>query len=371
MAGPLRVVPSHSPTAEFGQERTVESRARLSTNDSLSMLIIGAKNVKAITSGALIALLGISCTAAVSPAPAPVKPVTETLWGKQVTDNYRYMEALDPSTIAWMKAQGAYTRSILDAIAPRAALEAKIAAFTGSFGFTRGYVNYGGRAFYEERTPGSDNFDLVVRDKAGKRKIVDVAALRASNGGTPHAINYFLASPDGSKVAAGISQGGSEAASIFVYDTATGKQIAGPLDRADPGFTTWSNDSSTLYFARLKKLAPGEGDIEKYRNPTFVSWDLKSEPVAVLGSTVGHGLSFLPDELPTLSISPGAPMAMAVSINGVQNELALWLAPVSQVNDPNVKWTPFVTARMRSPQRLRRATRFICCRIRTRQPFRF
>ena len=204
-------------------------------------------------------------------------------------------------------------------------------------------MNYGGRAFYEERTPGSDNFDLVVRDKAGKRKIVDVAALRASNGGKPHAINYFLASPDGSKVAAGISQGGSEAASIFVYDAATGKQIAGPLDRADPGYSSWSNDSSTLYFARLKKLAPGEADIEKYRNPTLVSWDLKSEPVAVLGSTVGHGPSFLPDELPTLSISPGAPMAMAVSINGVQNELALWLAPVSQLNDPNVKWTPFVT----------------------------
>ena len=313
--------------------------------------------MKAMTSGALIALLGISYAAAVSmtrdplaplgapsrPAPAPVKPVTETLWGKQVTDNYRYMEALDPSTIAWMKAQGAYTRSILDAIPPRAALEAKIATFTGSFGFTRGYVNYGGRAFYEERTPGSDNFDLVVSDKAGKRKIVDVAALHASNGGKPYAINYFLASPDGSKVAAGISQGGSEAASIFVYDTATGKQIAGPLDRADPGFVAWSDDSSSLYFTRLKKLAPGEADTEKYRNATVVSWDLKSEPVAVLGSTVGHGPSFLPDETPTLDISPGAPMAMAVSLNGVQNEQALWLAPVSQVNDPNVKWTPFVT----------------------------
>jgi prolyl oligopeptidase len=313
--------------------------------------------VKAIAYGALIVLLGISCAAAVSmtpdplaplgapsrPTPAPVKPVTETLWGKQVTDNYRYMEALDPSTIAWMKAQSAYTRSILDAIPRRAALEAKIATFTGSFGFTQGYVNYGGRAFYEERTPGSDNFDLVVADKAGKRKIVDVAALRVAHGGTPYAINYFFVSPDGSKVAAGISQGGSEAASIFVYDTATSKQIAGPLDRADPGFVAWSDDSSSLYFTRLKKLAPGEADIEKYRNTTLVSWDLKSEPVGVLGSTVGHGPSFLPDETPTLGISPGAPMAMAVSINGVQNEQALWLAPVSQVNDPNVKWTPFVT----------------------------
>jgi prolyl oligopeptidase len=159
---------------------------------------------------------------------------------------------------------------------PRAALEAKIAAFTGSFGFTQGYVTYGGRAFYEERTPGSDNFDLVVTDKAGKRKIVDVAALRAAHGGTPYAINFFFAAPDGSKVAAGISQGGSEAASIFVYDTATGKQIAGPLDRTDPGLVAWSDDSRSLYITRLKKLAPGEAETEKYRNARFMGSEIRA-----------------------------------------------------------------------------------------------
>jgi prolyl oligopeptidase len=314
--------------------------------------------MKAKTARALVALLALACAAAVTmdrdplapahgapprPTPAPVKPVTETLWGKQVTDNYRYMEALDASTIAWMKAQGAYTREILDAIPSRAALGARIAAFTGSFGFTQNYASFGGRDFYEERAPGSDNFDLVVRDKAGKRKIVDIAALRASHGGKAYAINYSVPSPDGSKVAAGISQGGSEAASIFVYDVATGKQIAGPLDRADIGFVTWSDDSSRLYLTRLKKLAPGESEIEKYRDPTLVSWDLKSEPLALLGSRVGHGPSFLPDELPGLVLWPGAPMAMAISINGVQNEQAVWLAPVSQVDDANVRWTPLVT----------------------------
>jgi prolyl oligopeptidase len=314
--------------------------------------------MKAKTARALVALLGLACAAAVTmdrdplapahgapprPTPAPAKPVTETLWGKQVTDNYRYMEALDASTIAWMKVQGAYTREILDAIPSRAALGARIAAFTGSFGFTQNYASFGGRDFYEERAPGSDNFDLVVRDKAGKRKIVDVAALRASRGGKAYAINYSVPSPDGSKVAAGISQGGSEAASIFVYDAATGKQIAGPLDRADIGFITWSDDSSRLYVTRLKKLAPGESEIEKYRDATLVSWDLKSEPVALLGSRAGRGPSFLRDELPALELWPGVSVAMAKSFNGVQNEQALWVAPVSQLNDPSVKWTPLVT----------------------------
>jgi prolyl oligopeptidase len=315
--------------------------------------------VTATTCGALIALLGLSWPAAASmtpdplapvdaparPAPPPVKPVTETLWGRQVTDNYRYMEALDSSTIAWIRAEGAYTRSILDAIPRRAELQAKIAIFTGSIGFTQGYANYGGRTFYKERSSGSDNFDLVVKDKAGKRTLVDVAALRASRGGEAHAIDFFLASPDGSKVAVGISQGGTEVVSLFVYDAATGKQLAGPLDRLDAGLgvSSWSNDSRILYFARLKKLAAGEADTESHRNLTLVAWDLKSEPVAMLGSTVARRPSFLPDEVPTLSIWPGAPMAMAVSINGMQPEQALWLAPVSEVHDRNVKWTPFVT----------------------------
>src|SRR5579871_2625107 len=52
------------------------------------------------------------------PAPPPAKPVTETFFGKKVTDNYRYMEALDPATIAWMKGQGAYTRTVLDGLLP-------------------------------------------------------------------------------------------------------------------------------------------------------------------------------------------------------------------------------------------------------------
>ena len=88
------------------------------------------------------------------PPVAPVKPVTETLFGVKVTDNYRYMEALDKATLDWMRAQGTYARSILDAIKPRADLEKKIAAFTGGFGFVQNYATYGGRQFYELRAPG-------------------------------------------------------------------------------------------------------------------------------------------------------------------------------------------------------------------------
>ncbi len=46
----------------------------------------------------------------------------------------------------------------------------------------------------------------------------------------------------------------------------------------------------------------------------------------MLGTTVGHGPAFKPAEFPAIIATVGAPMAAALSINGVQNELAMWLA---------------------------------------------
>src|ERR1051325_7543006 len=153
------------PCAGNGDER--EARRRFPEPEDFSMRAthLCAAAVLLVTGAAFagapmtdpLAPVGISA----KPANAPARPVTETLWGQKVTDNYRYMEALDPKTLAWMKSEGAYTRKVLDAIGPRAALEKKIAAFTASFGFVQGYAAYGGRAFYEERAPGSDNFDLM------------------------------------------------------------------------------------------------------------------------------------------------------------------------------------------------------------------
>jgi len=276
------------------------------------------------------------------PALAPVKPVTEMLWGQQVTDNYRYMEAMDPATVEWIKLQGTYTRSMLSAIPQRGALEARIAAFSASFGLARGFVHYGGRAVYEERAPASDGFDLVASDSGGKRKIIDLETLRAANGGAPFAIEYFVVSPDGSRVAAALSQGGSESASVFVFDVATGQRMAGPLDRADPGFAAWSPDSRRLYVTRLKPPVAGEEAAEKYRNTTVDSWDLKSEPMKFLGSGTGRAPALSPDETPVLRLWPTASVAVLASLNGTQNELALWTAPVSGLDDQKLKWQALV-----------------------------
>lgn len=284
-------------------------------------------------------LAGAVWADALTPPPvAPIQPVTEKLWGRVVTDNYRYMEKLDSGTLAWMKAQGAYTRAVMDSITPRAELKKKIASFMASFGFVRSYAYYSGRAFYEKQAPGSDNYDLMTRDASGEHKLVDIAKLRAAHGGQPYAINYFLASPDGSKVAVGISAGGSEEAQLSVFDAVSGRIIAGPIDRARFGVSSWSQDSQRLFLLRLKKMAPGEPETDRERFVSVQAWDLKSEPISLAGNGAGK-VAVSPDEQPAVLVFPGSPVALLMSINGAQNEVKLWWAPADMAANPNAPWT--------------------------------
>ncbi|HEY5290423.1 MAG TPA: prolyl oligopeptidase family serine peptidase, partial [Caulobacteraceae bacterium] len=134
----------------------------------------------------------------------------------------------------------------------------------------------------------------------------------------------------------------SEDASLYIYDAASGAQVAGPIDRAQFGPTSWSLDSKDLFFVRLKKLGPTDPGTEKYRDPTLAVCNLSSEPVPLFGSVTGHGPKFTADETPVVIVEPTSPVAALISQNGVQNEVKMWTAPVAEAANPDAHWTPLL-----------------------------
>ena len=282
------------------------------------------------------------------PPLAPQQPVAETLFGTTIVDPYRYFERMQGPTIEWMRTQNDYTRAVFDAIGPRDALGDRLDAFTGGFGTISDYAKFAGREFFLGRGPSSDEFDLMVRDASGTHTLIDVGAIRTRHDGTPYAVNYFQPSPDGTKVAAGLSAGGSEDASLYVYDVASRALIAGPVDRAEYGSVTWRPDSKALYFIRLQALLPNAPTTDKYKDATIVRWDLAHPPVPVLGRTVAqdpasHAPTFTPVENPQLLITPDSNTLLALNIDGVTNELAAWTAPLTWLDDRRTAWQPLVT----------------------------
>jgi prolyl oligopeptidase len=299
--------------------------------------------VVALLCGTFAFTAAIAAAQPSQPSVPPAQPVTETFFGQKITDQYRYFEKQDAVVTDWMKAEGRYTRSVLDALPQHDAILQRLSAMTGSWDVVTSIIESSGRTFYEQRSAGSDNFDLMVRDSNGQvRKIVDVAAIRAANGGEPFAINYFQPSNDGTKVAVGISQGGSENASLWVYDSTTGAKIAGPLPNAQNGFAYWTPDDRSLFVNLMTPLKPGQPETEKYKFSKAYVWDLKSEPVAVLGTGISPAVTVKPEEFPGIGTFPGSPFAVAVNVNGVQNELAMWTAPVGDAGRADAPWKKLV-----------------------------
>lgn len=294
----------------------------------------------------LAGLLAGPAMAQLAPPPAPPqRPVQDTYFGTTLTDPYRYMEKVgDPEVTAWLKAEGRYTAAVLDSVPGHAALVKEMSAFTGAFAPADQAQRVQGVLFYQQRSEGADSFDLWTRDASGKaRKLVDVEQWRKQRGGVPQAINYFVPSPDASKIAVGISSGGSEDASLFVIDVTSGKVVAGPLALARFGVTGWTEDSRQLFVLLLAKQAAGAPEAEKFLHSRTALWDMKHEPVTLLGGNATGKVKVPAEMFPFLVTRPGAGTAMAQVINGTQSEMDLWTVPASKATDPAAPWTPLAT----------------------------
>jgi prolyl oligopeptidase len=158
-----------------------------------------------------------------------IAPVVETLHGVEVRDPYRWLEdGHDPEVRAWVADQNAHTRSVLDALPGRAAIEARIrqALDVGRLGGSEVRGRY---RFLTRREPGMDQPVLMVSEAGGPpRTLVDPGPLSAD--GTT-ALDWWVPSPDGELVCVGLSEAGSEDSELRLVRTATGEWLDDRISR--------------------------------------------------------------------------------------------------------------------------------------------
>jgi prolyl oligopeptidase len=292
--------------------------------------------------------LGLTLAAAVlaassAPPVAPVRDTVETLHGVTVHDPYRYFENLkDPEVQAWLKAQGEYARQTLDAIPGHDALLKRITELSN----TSGDVIYsvqrmpGHKVFYMRRVQGEKQGKLMLRDAAGDRLLID-PQVESDKTGVPHAINWFVPSWDGKYVAYGMSAGGSEDASLFIFDVATGQRVGAPIPRVHEDGVSWAPDSRSLTYNQLRQLGPEDAETEFYLD-SKVMW-LKvgapeSEAKAVFGPTVTKRLGLVRLDVGTITFAPGSPWMIARTTDTTLPEGKLFVARVSDLGAGEVPW---------------------------------
>lgn len=160
--------------------------------------------------------------AADPPPVTPVRPVTDTYFGSDVVDNYRYLENLDdPQVQTWMKAQADYTRATLDRLPGREFLLQRIHILNNTDLSRRAFARRGQRYFYETVEPGAPLPKLYYRDglNGEEHLLLDPASLGVG-APTHFALDFYSPSWDGRFVAYGVSAGGSENSVLRVLEVA-------------------------------------------------------------------------------------------------------------------------------------------------------
>src|SRR4051812_21402344 len=183
--------------------------------------------VKLVTNLLCVAAGLVVAAEAPPPSAVPVKPVTDEYFGLKIVDPYRYMEDLKNTDVqAWIKAQADYTASTIARIPRHQQLLARIHELNTAATARIANVQMlpGDVVFYEKTLANEDVAKLYVRHgMRGEEKLLFDPTRLNTAGGPPHVVTYFSPSWDGGYVVAGISEGGSEQATIHIIETATGK----------------------------------------------------------------------------------------------------------------------------------------------------
>ncbi len=195
------------------------------------------------------------------PPPTAQRPVTETLHGVELIDPYRWLEgdaAGNPTDEVrdWTAAQNAHTRSVLDALPGRAAIEARLTELmqVGYVGAPkmRGVPGSEGLYFNTEREGDQDHAVLYVREghNGEKRVLLDPNTLSEDK---LTALGWWSPSPDGSLLAFGLYRAGDENTTLHLMDVATGRWLADTIP-GKAGGVQWLPDNKRFFYSKLRDV---------------------------------------------------------------------------------------------------------------------
>jgi prolyl oligopeptidase len=279
------------------------------------------------------------------PPAAPVREARDNYFGTEVVDPYRWMEAPSPEFDAWMKAQADYARRSLDARPARPALLARLRELDAGGTKVWGVQRRGPWAFSNEIEPGDVDHALYVRKGLGgaKRKLVDPQAY--ARGAAPASLDYSSPSPDGGLVAYGVSLAGSENATLYVVDTATGRALPDVIDRARQASPAWL-DGKHFFYRRTPELAAGAPESRRQLRVPVYLHALGSDPARdepVFGYGVSPAVDLPENAWAWVTTSAGGDYLVAAYNDGVRPEVTLYVAPRAALAGPKTPWRRLAT----------------------------
>ena len=269
---------------------------------------------------------------------APGRPVTNSYFGTEVVDPYRWME--DAGELPdWMKAQNNYARAALDRLPVRQQILEELRRLDSALDNFPGALNQvGSRWFYMRTPPPADVYQLFMREglNGEERLIFNPQSLNAGSG-SHFSLHFYHVAPDAKYVICPVSQGGSEEIVLRIVDVARGKLMDEPIERA--GFASWLPDSRGFFYSQLpagNKDLPAKARYARRRVYLHYLATKEDRPI------FGYGVSTNVSMEPSFSSSVGTGWDCSFMIGEVRDGVGpfceLYVAPLSSCAEPEIPW---------------------------------
>jgi prolyl oligopeptidase len=199
--------------------------------------------------------LALAPTLAAVPAPPPPTRqdgVTDTYFGTEIRDDFRWLEALEkesPEVAEWTTQQNDRTRAVLDGLPCRKSFEERLTPLM-SIGSVGAPQMRGNRYFHTERTGTQNQAVLKLREgfDGPSRTLLDVNALDAKG---LTSLDWWRPNQAGTVVAFGTSVAGSEMSELHLLEVATGAWLADEIV-GKVSFGAWTPDGSGFVYSVLR-----------------------------------------------------------------------------------------------------------------------
>lgn len=314
----------------------------LLTSLTLASVAMAAPPVTAAPAAPPAATATAAAATATPPAAPPAAPratpVTETVHGITLTDEYRWMEdeAQAQALTAWVQAESARAHAALQALPERAAFAARLQSVSAGLTRVRDLQMAGGVTVFRRATAGDKTARLIVRQGGRERVLIDPNAAA----GSVMAINNVSLSPDGRRVAVHQARGGGEVGEITVYDTATGRPLGPPIESVWGEFELQWLGGDWVSFTQMAPAGTRADPLTGMRS--FLKRVNDPGPGRAVFGLGTPGPSFPEKDFPAVVGPPWSRWVLAVG-GGARVDAALWVARKAELWAGTPTWTPLAT----------------------------
>jgi prolyl oligopeptidase len=274
---------------------------------------------------------------------APKIPVNDTIFGKVITDEYRWMEDMNsPQTLDWLKAQATLTENELNKIPGRDALLSDFKRFDSLNRMTLTNVRRGGdRYFYKKTLAGENEGKLYFRTGKNGKEIL-LFDPKSWNNGKGTTTFGFVPNHNGRLVAISLNDGSNNDVNrVKVLTVDTKAFLPDEIFPVLGGAGDWTPDDKGFLYTEASTPDAHSNEMFKNMKAKFHRLGTPMSDDKLLLSAASHpGIGINATDYGFVYYSNDEKYLIGAWFEGGNTSMKVWYAPSSTLNNP--QWMPIV-----------------------------